>query len=176
MECAHQGAEIFLSIAEQKNSVGPKLNESEGTKLLNILAEFIFFMLYTTDYRLCATIEKDQRFNIMDVLLRSCIDSLINEHIPHWSEPKRGEVAQNLLETYSKRAELYAECDRLMAEGDDSISSNYMYVFGEIAAKLSNNEGNLELILVASALAGDLSTGAEPFEGLRLESFAKSLQ
>ena len=175
-ERVHQGTQLYFDMTDETDHVERVLDLKDGTMLINVVAELVFYLLYFTDCRLSVSVEQTRRFQIMDHLLRSCIDLIVQEHIPQWPEQDKHEVSEKLLDTYAQRAELYAECDRIHAEGNDSVESNIVYVFGQVVAKLSGVEHNLELILRASAVVDFLIRGRGSYKGLPLESFARSAE
>jgi hypothetical protein len=175
-ERAHQGTQLCFDMTDETGHVEHVLDLKDSTMLVNVVAEFVFYLLYFTDCRLSVSVEQTRRFQIMDYLLRSCIDLIVQEHIPHWPEQDKHDVSEKLLDTYAQRAELYAEGDRIHAEGNDSVESNIVYVFGKVVAKLSGVEQNLEFIVRAASVVDFLIRGRGTYEGLPLESFVRSAE
>ena len=170
-ESAHIGAEFFSSAVLEH-----KQEELDNRERINLAHEIIYLLLYTTDCRLGLDFGQRRRYDTISALLSSCIELSTEEHIPQWTDQDKEKFYTDLVDSYSDRVELYAECDRKRDQGDTTVLSNYMYIFGRNVARLTNEEQDMRLILIATGLGNDLIAGAEPFEGLQLDLLISELK
>jgi len=169
-ERSHKATYAFWESCKNLSDTGSALCDPNTFDLLSMTCEFMYLFLFMTDGRLYQAVTSERRKEIMENLLHALIIRMAEGYLPDSPKEKKTEMAVKVSESYSARVFQYAECDRLAAIGDDTVSGNFMYAFGKRMAKHSNNENDISVILAAIAIGVDYT------KELDLESLTKSIK